>query len=869
MELFATCKKLSLNDPVIRLIRCQSKTSGDYTIHTYTVNLPKNKFEDDIYSSNPVLLKVLPRACSILVNSSGRSSSKTKGDSIISLLEGPTKFSGRTEIDEDPEEAQAEAGSYQKANTIYNHSMIIDWAKNHVLEIVETEKANGKFAICQIVTHHDQTLILCGSKNNHILTTIDGIESLLQTENDIMKSILLDIRTNYDKLLSLSDWFSQGYSIVGELCDGQHFTDGDNTISWFGLFRNGIPLDDLSIFQQYGLKSVPFSTVFTTKNDVSELDNVFLASRCKPNEGSVLRCRNISMSSFLEEKSETMVRSSVNDDTYLKGNPQTVVLVKTKSINYIVKRFTRQILLRGYKDIERLRDRFVDAQRYHGLSTEASIRITRQLYEFCMWMMEKEYPCSVLGHQTVTSVRGQLPNGFNTYWKEFLNEGNKDIVVTPNDFCSSFDKEQYLNETVLYQKRTYDNPAIVVFLQGLQGSGKSSIGDYCSKFFSGQRYNTRCEYIEQDMYWGDTNACQGALYHMISSAGGPKIIFVTRCNMNHQQYSRYLDICHRLPTVVTFFSPKTVDPFYFMISMAGIMTRSQDGDRLMVGRFDLPFKDIVTFSRTNYDSYIQQTTHNVYPTFEPDSELLEESKKAFREVNTIIEFVRKHHDLLMSRRFPIHIVCEPIIHTIKLLLDGTYEVTPDIVCPSKPIYIGAAVSMFDTGILESILDAHLVKGVTYLHHMTTHFCEKGKSPLGAYVSLNPKDCERPLGTSLSGKSSSARAEDSDLKGKDLKIPANTILPGQKLQRMINALVIRKSDGASAFRISTEQGDTKDNSASGRYLQQSLEKTYHITARIPSGLTPVVSNSFVGLTDERVKIVPMTIPVKLTGFWFTN
>jgi hypothetical protein len=683
--------------------------------------------------------------------------------------------------------------------------MIMDWAKNHVLEIVETEKANGKFAICQIITHLGQTLILCGSKNNHILTTIDGIESILQTENDIMKSILLDIRTNYDKLLALSDWFSQGYSIVGELCDGQHFTDGDNTISWFGLFRNGIPLDDLSIFQQYGLKSVPFSTVFTTKNDVSELDSVFLASRCKPNEGSVLRCRNIS-------------------------HPQTVVLVKTKSINYIVKRFTRQILLRGYKEIERLRDRFVDAQRYHGLSTEASIRITRQLYEFCMWMMEKEYPCSVLGHQTVTSVRGQLPNGFNTYWKEFLKEGNKDIVVTPNDFCSSFDKEQYLNETLLYQKRTYDNPAIVVFLQGIQGSGKSSIGDYCSKFFSGQRYNTRCEYIEQDMYWGDTNACQGALYHMISSAGGPKIIFVTRCNMNPQQYFRYLEICHRLPTVVTFFSPKTVDPFYFMISMAGIMTRSQNGDRLMVGRFDLPFKDVVTFSRTNYDSYNQQTTHNVYPTFEPDMELLEESKKAFRDTNTIIEFVRKHHDLLMAKRFPIHIVCEPIIHTVQLLLDGTYEVTPDIVCPSKPIYIGAAVSMFDKGILESILDEHLVKGVTYLHHMTTHFCEKGK---------------------------------------DLKIPANTILPGQKLQRMINALVIRKSDGAAAFRISTEQGDTKDNSASGRYLQQSLEKTYHITARIPSCLTPVVSNSFVGLTDERVKIVPMTIPVKLTGFWFTN
>ena len=796
MDIFATYKKVSSNNSILRLIKVQSKTFGDYTVYTYTINLPKNKFEDEIYSKNPELLRILPRACSILVHSS----SETNGVSIISLLEGPTKFSGRTEIDEDPEEGQDETENKQYTN-IYNHLMIMDWAKNHVLEIVETEKANGKFAICKIITHLDQRLILCGSKNNHILTTIDGIDSLLYTENEIMKSILLDIRTNYEKLLSLSEWFDRGYSIAGELCDGQHFTDGDNTISWFGLFQNGVPLD-VAVLQQYGLKTVPFSTVFTAKNDVSELDNVFLASRCKPNEGSVLRCRNISL-------------------------PDTVVLVKTKSINYIVKRFTRQILIRGYKDIERLRNRFVEAHRYHGLSTEASIRITRQLYEFCMWMMEKEYPCSVLGHQTVTSVRGKLPNGFNTYWNEFLKEGNKDIVVTPNDFCSGFDQDQYLNETVLYQKRTYDNPAIVVFLQGLQGSGKSTIGDYCSKFFSGQRYSTRCEYIEQDMYWGDTNACQGALYHMIASAGGPKIIFVTRCNMNPQQYSRYLDICHRLPTVVTFFSPQTVDPLYFMISMAGIMTRSQDGDRLMVGRFDLPIKDVVTFSRTNFDSFVQKTAHNVYSTFEPDSELLEESKKAFRDPDTIIEFVRNHRDLLIARRYPIQHVCEPIIQTVQLLLEGTYAVTPDIVCPSKPIYIGAAVSMFDTGILESILDAHLVKGVTYLHHMTTHFCEKGKSPLGA--------------TSLSGK--------------DLKIPANTILPGQKLERMINALVIRKSDGAAAFRISPEQGDSKDN--------------LHITARIPSGLTPVVSNSFVGLADERVKIIPMTIPVKLTGFWFSQ
>ena len=37
--------------------------------------------------------------------------------------------------------------------------------------------------------------------------------------------------------------FNQGWSLAGEFCDGQHFTDGDNTISWFGFFKNGISMD--------------------------------------------------------------------------------------------------------------------------------------------------------------------------------------------------------------------------------------------------------------------------------------------------------------------------------------------------------------------------------------------------------------------------------------------------------------------------------------------------------------------------------------------------------------------------------------------------------------------------------------------------
>ncbi len=781
-ELFAFHKKLDMKDPVLHHISCKQKlydtNQGVFTIYTYTVNLPKTKntFEDTVYASNPHLLEVLPRACSIVVHEG----------TIICVLEGPTKFSGRTEIDEDPEDEQTED---MKAPTIYNHGQIVKWAKDHHLEIVETEKANGKFAICKFFTYRGQMFIFCGSKNNHIITTLETIDKDITTDkNEIIVSILVDIRANYDKLLSLFHLFEQGYSLVGELCDGQHFTPGDNTISWFGLFQNGNPLNDTDCFpilQKAGLKTVSYAVVFTPANDIAELDNVFLDSRCKSSEGSVLRCRNI--------------------------HTGMVVLVKTKAIRYIVMRFLRQILLRGYKEVMRIIERFVDAQGYHGLSTESAIRITRQLLAFSMWMMCKQYPVSVLGHQPVSSVRGMLPNGFNRYWQEFLSENvdNEDIVVKPDDF-GEFNKERYVASISLYENRNRSKPAIVVFIQGLQGSGKSTMTDAIIKSMG-----INCKRIEQDEYYGDTLACQGALYHMISNLNGPDVIIVSRCNMNPKQYSRYLEICHQLPTVVLFFSPATVDPLYVMVSLAGIMKRSNVGDTLMVGRNEFPIQEVVAFVLANYDSYQPKSSVNLYTTFASDPELLAISTDLLkdRKLDDIIQFVKDNCERLMSIRFPVDHVYEPIINAIDKLRQNNYQYI-DIALPEKPIFIGAAVD--DNNMkLQSIVDSYVQDGVKYLHHMTQHFCEKGK-PMSEPILVN------------------------------------LIKPGQKVVRKIDALVIRKADNACAFRIVSEPGDIKGN--------------LHITARVPAGLKPMVSNSFVALTDDTVTIVPMDISIELTGFW---
>jgi hypothetical protein len=89
MDYFITLKHITENtkqfDKIIKS-NCKIFKIGEsvYKLFTYTLNLPKNKFEDDVYGQNPDLLKYLPRACSILV----------RDNKIINSIEGPEKFSG-------------------------------------------------------------------------------------------------------------------------------------------------------------------------------------------------------------------------------------------------------------------------------------------------------------------------------------------------------------------------------------------------------------------------------------------------------------------------------------------------------------------------------------------------------------------------------------------------------------------------------------------------------------------------------------------------------------------------------------------------------------------------------------------------------
>jgi hypothetical protein len=244
-----------------------------------------------------------------------------------------------------------------------------------------------------------------------------------------------------------------------------------------------------------------------------------------------------------------------------------------------------------------------------------------------------------------------------------------------------------------------------------------------------------------------------------------------------------------------------------MISLAGVINRSKNGDKLMVGRFEVGVNDVVSFTKGNYDSYQRHPKAIYYETHRNDQELLDGAKSVYKKgANDVISFINTNYERLMALRLPLDDVCKPFLEP---------SIKDDIVVSENPIYIGAILSNDDQVVLMDFVEKHVPEQVgftKYLHHMTQRYIG-GKMP-------KVLDC-------------------------------TPFMPGETIMRHICALVVRKSDKASAFRISPFPGDAPN---------------FHITAKLPSGLKPMASNSFVGLNDDTVNVFKMDYPIEMTGFW---
>ena len=268
-----------------KFIHCKPQVEGDFKVYTYYIKLPKKKRgpDDEVYAKNPILVRLLPRAMSLIFDLQGN---------FLCILSGPCKFSGAQILDEDEAENGHECSVYDPAKTE-------EWIVSGKCQITKTTKANGKFAICKIFSYEDSSVIAFGSKNCHFVCSVDELDTFIHTNpdvSDIVRSIGVDILANITNLERLKGCFSDGFSLVGELEDGMHFVPGDNTVSWFGLFKNGIPMEAtsaLSLISSFGIKTVRYEVVFNLGDPFDKLQHVINMSKCDEGEGSVLYIRNV------------------------------------------------------------------------------------------------------------------------------------------------------------------------------------------------------------------------------------------------------------------------------------------------------------------------------------------------------------------------------------------------------------------------------------------------------------------------------------------------------------------------------------------------------------------------------------------------
>jgi hypothetical protein len=822
-------------DILNKFTRIKTQTFNDFTQYTYSIATTKKgatQFEDYIYSNYPLLVEVIPRGFSIV----------TKKGKVISILEGPCKFSGKTTVDEDLEDEQdTEDYDTKDSDAIYDHGKIIKWLNSNSLEIIETEKANGKFAIFKAIIVDGIIYLHTGSKNKHLFFALEQIDDYITSPDsgEIISSILLDVKKNIHMLTNtlLINKFSENYSLCGELCDGQHFVVGDNTISWFGLFKTGKSMETFECFEfmkSIGIQTVQWSLVYfpdltrdttdsesmfslapeskkakTEKEKLEDLDKVFLLSRCKLNEGSVLRCRNI--------------------------HSNEIVLVKTKSVSYITKRFMRQSILKGYAHmVDSVKKRFIDAHKYHGLDTNSSIRMCNQLIKFGFWLMNKEYPVAVLGVTQVSSSRGSLKNGFCHYWTQFLMEtGEIEQTFTPEDF-GDFDEIYFSTHTQPYIPRSFSNPACVVFFQGLQGSGKSTLGQSVQLKFA--ELGKKVTIVEQDRFYGCTLSCQGYLYHNIKNSLGPDIILVTRCNANPKQYEKYLQICHKSPSIVTFVIPHILDELYLAVCLSGVLNRSDSGDSLLVGRREFPIEEATNFIISNYKDMKLQKTENKINIYRENLKLKENAKKAY-DASTIsntnkifVDWVKMNKDELHSIRNPISYLTMQIIDVVNKSFNGE-----NLIFPDKLSYVGLGVQDNDKQKLLEFAKEHN----NLIDYSKANIC------LSHCVQMT-----------LSGSS------DKTFKtSKTTSSSSKYFKPLDAIDATIDALVIRKSDGSCCFRIRRDSIISKKE-----HIGINVNHIPHIAGIVPYGASSLITNQFVGLTDDSVVIIPIKYELVLITFY---
>ena len=355
----------------------------------------------------------------------------------------------------------------------------------------------------------------------------------------------------------------------------------------------------------------------------------------------------------------------------------------------------------------------------------------------------------------------------------------------------------------------------VVFLQALQGSGKTTIArTLCEN-------KSTWEFIEQDQFNGDTRKCQEALKKLLES--GTEVIIISRCNMNLQHYKKYLELvlgyCDAVFINLTDNRGETKSELTLARSIAGILSRSESTEQVVFGSEVIPLDDAVKYTEQNMKF---RSTHpkafNV-PIFEHNEEI----DVQLREHGDMQGFVKKNGPKIMGLSRPL----DEIVEEINTFLD-------DI--PKEHV------------VTRNDYKGQLLKKTFLVSFNLEKRDKKNLITLAKEHGEGDFKCEHVTQIFMS---------------RGIEYDANKLsFPEETAHVVIDGLVINRKNRMSAFNVKS----IKSSSGDPIYIYSGCP---HVTACVPTGCSPKDSLNFVAKRDDSVEFIPYETTLRTTCKYMTR
>tara|TARA_Y100000590_G_C15659032_1_gene991821 strand:+ start:146 stop:1342 length:1197 start_codon:yes stop_codon:yes gene_type:complete len=369
-------------------------------------------------------------------------------------------------------------------------------------------------------------------------------------------------------------------------------------------------------------------------------------------------------------------------------------------------------------------------------------------------------------------------------------------------------------ETPMVIKR-FDKCTTVVFIQGPQGLGKTTIArSICEKV-------PDSIFIEQDQFNGNQTKFIKAFRKQIESR--PNVIIVSRCNINITQYQRYVDIVYEYDYCKISFFNLTDSNNQFRtatckaIATAGMINRSDSKDEIFLGHTNVSLDDAFKWMTRNMNAWTPHQLAFEVPIFKSDDFLEDKLSKMKRK--EFISYIKDNYKEIMKLRIPLNHIVEHIV--------GFFNDVPDKCYVSKSYH-----------------HRYIIECASYI---SFNFEKKYKKIL---IDTIKKHINTSNGNIMCEHLTQIWKKNIQLEPTIVSKLSNF---NDSVQITINAIVVNLKSNGAAYRVT----NVIDSNRKTVYIHSDIP---HVTAFVPKGCFAKDSLDFVTLDDDSVTVIPVNITV---------